>query len=394
LGSPVVNLSNTPVTTDDSSASVTYTGSWSTWNDAWDYRTTEHNSSVTGDTVQYNFTGSSIKWIGAKYYTYGNADVYIDGAFIGTVDCYSPTKLYQQVLFSKTGLSNASHTIKIVVKGTKNVSSSGYNVGIDAFTSRFDYTPAFTDDSSASVAYNGSWSTWNDASDYLTTEHNSNVTGDFVQYTFTGTSVEWIGAKFNTYGNADVYIDGSYAGTVDCYNSSKLCQQILFRETGLSNTSHTIKIVVKGTKNDSSSGYYVDIDAFTSGYATISAITDDCTAEIGYYGYWPAWNDPSDYMTTEHNNNVAGSYVQYSFTGSSIEWIGAKYNTYGSADVYIDGNYVGSVDCYNSSKLCQQVLFSRAGLAYGPHSISVYVYGPKNPRSTDYYVDIDAFIVT
>jgi hypothetical protein len=39
-------------------------------------------------------------------------------------------------------------------------------------------------------------------------------------------------------------------------------RRIVFAQTGLTNTTHTIEITVLGTKNAASSGTRVDIDAF------------------------------------------------------------------------------------------------------------------------------------
>ena len=51
-------------------------------------------------------------------------------------------------------------------------------------------------------------------------------------------------------------------GTVDTYNAARLSQQELFAKTGLPRGEHTIKIVVKGTKNTASKDCYIIVDAF------------------------------------------------------------------------------------------------------------------------------------
>lgn len=63
----------------------------------------------------------------------GKADVYIDAVFDSTVDLYSATAIDNTAVYTKTGLSNASHTIKVVVRSDKNPSSSNYYVTVDAF---------------------------------------------------------------------------------------------------------------------------------------------------------------------------------------------------------------------------------------------------------------------
>jgi subtilase family serine protease len=49
----------------------------------------------------------------------GNVDVYIDGVFQTNVNLYvSGPRQSQQVVYTKTGLPNGTHTIKIVNKTT------------------------------------------------------------------------------------------------------------------------------------------------------------------------------------------------------------------------------------------------------------------------------------
>ena len=66
------------------------------------------------------FTGTAVQWIGPKNTNGGIADVYLDGSLAATVDTYSPAgKEFQQVLFSQTGLTAGSHTLTIMVTGTR-----------------------------------------------------------------------------------------------------------------------------------------------------------------------------------------------------------------------------------------------------------------------------------
>jgi len=118
-------------------------------------------------------------------------------------------------------------------------------------------------DDAEGLAYTGSWTDNNGALNRNNgDEHYTQTTGASVSLTFTGTQVSWFGTKFSNRGNADVFIDDVLQTTVDEYNSTVLYQQELFTIGGLTNGSHTIKVVCKGTKNGSSTGYYVDLDFF------------------------------------------------------------------------------------------------------------------------------------
>ncbi|MCJ8011516.1 glycoside hydrolase N-terminal domain-containing protein [Paenibacillus sp. KQZ6P-2] len=125
---------DTIVKVDDRDASVTYNGAWSNYNDGSDYLGTEKYSSAAGSYAQFTFTGTSIKYISMKQQNMGIVDVYLDGVLAqGDIDLYASKTTKQVVAYSKAGLPYASHTIKVVNKGTKNPASLGTIAAVDAF---------------------------------------------------------------------------------------------------------------------------------------------------------------------------------------------------------------------------------------------------------------------
>jgi len=93
------------------------------------------------------------------------------------------------------------------------------------------------------VAYTGSWNNhpggW----------HESNAANSTASFTFTGTSVKWIANKYPYGGNGDIYIDDVFQQNVSFYSSSTSSSAIIYQKTGLTNTAHTIKLVVKNGWN-------------------------------------------------------------------------------------------------------------------------------------------------
>jgi hypothetical protein len=131
-----------------------------------------------------------------------------------------------------------------------------------------------TDDSSPAVAYTGTWassqSIYNGLSPqndyYDETYHESATAGASVSFTFTGTSIQWIGSYGADHGIASVSVDGAAPVSVDTYSADTLRQQVLFSQNGLSPGRHTIAITITSSENPSSSGTEQDVDAFvTSG---------------------------------------------------------------------------------------------------------------------------------
>jgi bacillopeptidase F len=83
-----------------------------------------------GASSTFTFRGTSISWYTILGSGMGKASVYVDGTLRGTYDLYSSTAHYGfRLTFG--GLSDAVHTIKIVVLGTHRAASSGSYVPID-----------------------------------------------------------------------------------------------------------------------------------------------------------------------------------------------------------------------------------------------------------------------
>jgi beta-galactosidase GanA len=121
-------------TYDDNDQALNYSGSWSHVADqsytGGDYKKTESFSKVAGDSLTVPFTGTAVRWIGPRTNNHGYADVYLDGVLQTTVDDSGSAN--QAVLFSKSGLTDGPHTLKIVVDGRHGSGSTDDFVSIDA----------------------------------------------------------------------------------------------------------------------------------------------------------------------------------------------------------------------------------------------------------------------
>jgi hypothetical protein len=88
----------------------------------------------------------------------------------------------------------------------------------------------------------------------------SRDTGATATFTFTGTSVSWIGCeKASAGGNAAVYIDGVFQTEVHLNQNYPIegYQMTVFRADGLASGPHTLMIQVTSTNQS-----YVVVDAF------------------------------------------------------------------------------------------------------------------------------------
>jgi len=121
---------------DETDPSVTYTAGWITdTTGSWSQGTGAYINTANAQAT-FTFTGTSVKWVGARGPWGGIARVFLDGTLVnGSVDTYASTEQFQNnaIMFSAAGLAAGSHTLRIEVTGTKNAASTDAIVAVDAF---------------------------------------------------------------------------------------------------------------------------------------------------------------------------------------------------------------------------------------------------------------------
>jgi hypothetical protein len=247
--------------TEQTAASVSYTTGWTQGNrmTAWSGGTAA--VSVTpGARATFNFTGTSVNWIGLRGPNAGIARVFIDGTLRATVDLYEPFAL-QAVVFSASGLANASHALRIEVTGLHNSASTDSIVAVDAFDTRARF-----EETHSSLNYTETWEVtvsraWSEKTAVFTW-----VTDAHAIFNFTGTSVRWISYRGPLGGIARVYLDGIFVRDIDTYAADETHQAIMYEATGLAPGSHVLTIVNTGQMNPLSRNPYISVDAFDTNF--------------------------------------------------------------------------------------------------------------------------------
>ncbi|MDQ6418515.1 glycoside hydrolase family 27 protein [Paenibacillus sp. LHD-117] len=112
------NVRSNRIQVNNTDSGITYSGSWhQNWNRGFgDYNDDVHYTSTNNDYLQYTFTGTGIELLTEKAADQGNVDIYIDNVLMQTVNTFNATRLTNQVIYSVSGLSSGSHTIKMVKK--------------------------------------------------------------------------------------------------------------------------------------------------------------------------------------------------------------------------------------------------------------------------------------
>lgn len=105
---------------------------------------------------------------------------------------------------------------------------------------------------------------------------------------------------------------------------------------------------------------------------------DDASPTISYSGTWthtgPSTSTAGDYNETISSSQEKGASASVSFNGTTIQWIGEKSPTAGTAEVYLTGTPVAAVDEYAPAPEHQQLLFSKT-VALGTHTLEIVVTG-------------------
>jgi len=117
------------------SPTVTYVGTWTNQAMAGASGGSVRFAAAAGARATYAFSGRSISWISTKGPNRGRAEVRVDGILRGTVDLFAATQQARRVVFALDGLTAGPHTIEVRALGTRNPSSRGSRVDVDAFGS-------------------------------------------------------------------------------------------------------------------------------------------------------------------------------------------------------------------------------------------------------------------
>jgi chitodextrinase len=360
------------------------------------------DSDQAGAQATFTFAGTSVSWIGGRWVEEGIARVFLDGSFVAEVDTYSKTKEVQVPLFTALDLANTSHTLTIDVTGHKNVASNLAFVLADAFD-----VPAATisrlQDTDPAVTFTGSgWVQGVTGAEYSGgTAAGSLIPGDRATFTFTGTGVRWLGELGPDNGGiARVFLDGVFMKEVHTYAPSPdpahhtTFQAEHFKATGLADTSHTLTIEVTGQQDPAAVRATVVVDAFD--VITSGARREETDPAISYTAGWLQGNRDHPYSQgTAALSTIPGDRATFTFTGTSVSWIGFKGPQTGIARVTLDGNVVAdSLDMFAPTDGPQKTVFTIPGLAAVSHTLTIEVTGSKNPLSLGLSIVVDAFDVT
>lgn len=185
-------------------------------------------------------------------------------------------------------------------------------------------------------------------------------------------------AKANA-GKAEVLIDGASQGTIDTY--SRYDSDVSVYYSGRVSGTHTIQVRVHGTKNPSSSDYWVHLDFIDAwdGTQMPQETFEKDSPRVLRSGNW-VWS--ADGTASGGHYLRDGLNLWFPFTGNTVTYQALATSWAGQVEVRIDGVPQGQFSLYNPTTITRTFAFD---LAAGPHVLQVK---PYQGRAT-----LDALIV-
>lgn len=220
-------------------------------------------SRLAGATMTFTFSGTSTSLVATRTPLGGYGTVQLDARTPVTVSFYRSSTAYKQVVWSATGLTSGTHTVRVRVLGTRPSASSSTYVYVDAFTNGASVVQETSSAVRHGFSRSGTSSAYGGSYDRELVDP-SGDTGGKPEYrmTFRGTGIDVYAVRGVACGRVRVLVDNVSKGDFDLYSSSTLYNSKVFGLTGLAAGTHTVRLLVIGTKNASSSGYLVQLDRF------------------------------------------------------------------------------------------------------------------------------------
>ncbi|SDI22033.1 Right handed beta helix region [Actinokineospora alba] len=187
-------------------------------------------------------------------------------------------------------LDSAAGYVYYIPRAGENLSTATVELPVTETLVRLAGTPGqlvpYNNDDSR-ISYQGTWGvsggrTFGDLRDDL---RYTQTNGDSSTITFTGTGIDVLSERYSDLGDIDVFVDGVFDRTVSAYRGTdRLAQQVIYSKTGLTQGSHTVRLVKK-------SGSYLVIDGFVPVTAPIAPVHDIALRGITFAH--SAWSQPS-----------------------------------------------------------------------------------------------------
>jgi hypothetical protein len=130
--------------------------------------------------------------------------------------------------------------------------------------------------------------------------------------------------------------------------------------------------------------------ARAQGLGTTTRIEQNAPA-VTYAGTWFTNTSQGHSGGSAVLGTEPGATATVTFTGTGVHWIGYRDQWSGIASVFLDGDFLQTVDTYAPGGEYQALTWSLEGLPLAQHTLTIMALGLNGPNSAQGWVWIDAF---
>ena len=412
---------------DDRNASVRYTGCWYMYDTESDYAGTETYSTQKGDTCEFTFYGTGIRYIGSKQGNTGLVKVYIDNELVETIDTYSNlgNEMKQSVIYSVQGLPEGEHTIKLETAG-----GNADCIVVDAFEVLRSEVAGGAE--KAKLIVNNQWYYpnlgWGNYTGNQGTLYNGSQDSVTIRLCTENTYMETVKPSLDSLAIAESG-KNEVKAVYDLRNADENTEvKLQWYKTAVGDPDSKVQLI------EGENGETLDVTGLKAYkvYCTAALIIDGEAKEPeksnqivigeGAYTYYDILADSGlftfegtkgvDYQTDTDEAWTQNAYektvtylldtenpasISFTFIGRGIRWIGARENNQGIARITVDGEEPQEVDLCDpdvgTQNQVNEILFEKAWEKEGTHTITIRRTGKKNVNATAANISLDAFLV-
>ena len=128
--------------------------------------------------------------------------------------------------------------------------------------------------------------------------------------------------------------------------------------------------------------------AWKLGDTVSTLLSEQYAPAIRYSGGWRTLMTSRSHGGSQRYAATAGASATYTFTGSSVGWVATRGPNRGTARVYVDGAYAGTINLYSGIYQWRRVVFARNFGSVGTHTLKIVTNGTAGHP----VVDVDALI--
>lgn len=117
-------------------------------------------------------------------------------------------------------------------------------------------------------------------------------------------------------------------------------------------------------------------------------VVEQTSSSIKYGGTWRTSATSAASGGSIRYATGPGASASYTFSGTSVGWVAYKGPNRGSAKVYVDGVYKGTISLYSKVYAAKRIVYAATWPYIGTHTIRIVAVGtPGHPR-----IDLDGFV--